>query len=112
LRERGVLIVGSGSITHNLRAIFKHPQGEPVPGWVTVFCDWIAEKIAAGNLEALSAYRTLAPHAVQNHPTDEHLLPLFVALGAANKIEGAQRLNRVMTHGILAMDAWLFDAEP
>lgn len=109
LREQGVLIVGSGSITHNLRAIFKHPRGEAVPGWMTEFCDWMAQQIKAGDLETLSAYRTLAPHAVQNHPTDEHLLPLFVALGAADKIAGAQRLNHVMTYGILAMDAWLFD---
>ncbi|HEX5337975.1 MAG TPA: class III extradiol ring-cleavage dioxygenase [Gallionella sp.] len=111
LREQGVLIVGSGAITHNLRAIFQHPQGEPVPGWVTEFRDWIAAQIAAGDLDALAAYRTLAPHAVRNHPTDEHLLPLFVALGAANNIDSAVHLNRVMTYGILAMDAWLFDPQ-
>lgn len=110
LREQGVLIIGSGSITHNLRAIFKHPKGEPVPEWVAEFCDWMAERIKAGDLAALSAYRTLAPHAVQNHPTDEHLLPLFVALGAANNIDKAQRLNHVMTYGFLAMDMWLFES--
>jgi len=109
LREQGVLIVGSGSITHNLRALFKHPSGAPAPEWVTEFCDWIAAKIKAGDLEALDAYRSRAPHAVQNHPTDEHLLPLFVALGAANQIDGAVHLNHVMTYGMLAMDAWLFD---
>ena len=69
----------------------------------------MAERIKAGDLAALSAYRTGAPHAVQNHPTDEHLLPLFVALGAADKIAGAQHLNQVMTYGLLAMDIWLFD---
>jgi 4,5-DOPA dioxygenase extradiol len=110
LREQGVLIVGSGSITHNLRAIFGHPQGEPAPDWVTEFCDWMAERIEAGDIGALRAYRTLAPHAAQNHPTDEHLLPLFVALGAADRVESAQRLNRVMTYGMLAMDAWVFGA--
>jgi 4,5-DOPA dioxygenase extradiol len=109
LREQGVLIVGSGAITHNLRAVFTHPQGEPAPQWVTEFCDWIAARIREGDLEALSSYRTLAPHAVQNHPTDEHLLPLFVALGAASKTDDAQHLNKVMTYGLLAMDAWLFD---
>ncbi|MBK9160695.1 MAG: dioxygenase [Nitrosomonadales bacterium] len=109
LREQGVLIVGSGSITHNLRALFNHPQGEPSPEWVTEFCDWIAEKIEAGDLEALVEYRSRAPHAVQNHPTDEHLLPLFVALGAAHDIRKSQRLNRVMTYGMLAMDMWQFD---
>jgi len=111
LREQGVLIIGSGSITHNLRALFQHPPGVPAPEWVTEFCDWVAERIAAGDLDALSDYRTRAPHAVQNHPTDEHLLPLFVALGAADKIAGAAHLNRVVTYGMLAMDAWLFDAE-
>lgn len=110
LREQGVLIIGSGAITHNLRAVFKHPQNEPAPQWVAEFCDWIAAKIAAGDLQALIEYRSRAPHAVQNHPTDDHLLPLFVALGAANKIDSAQHLNRVMTYGLLAMDAWLFDA--
>ncbi len=110
LREQGVLIVGSGSISHNLRALFRHPQGAPPPDWVTDFCDWIADKIAAGDIAALKDYRKLAPHAVENHPTDEHLLPLFVMLGAADHIAGAQRLNQVMTYGMLAMDAWLFDA--
>jgi len=111
LREQDVLIVGSGAITHNLRAIFRHPQGEPAPGWVTEFRDWIAARIAAGDLAALSAYRTLAPHALQNHPIDEHLLPLFVALGAADRVENAVHLNRVMTYGMLAMDVWLFDPQ-
>jgi 4,5-DOPA dioxygenase extradiol len=108
LREQGVLIVGSGSISHNLRALFKHPPGAPAPDWVTEFCDWIAGKIQSGDIDALSAYRTGAPHAVQNHPTDEHLLPLFVVIGAADKIDSSLRLNQVMTYGILAMDAWLF----
>lgn len=110
LREQDVLIIGSGSVTHNLHAVFKHPQGEPAPDWVTEFRDWIATKIAAGDLAALIEYRSRAPHAVQNHPTDEHLLPLFVALGAANRIDSALHLNRVMTYGLLAMDIWLFDA--
>jgi len=109
LSEEGVLIIGSGSITHNLGALRSHPQGAPAPRWVTEFCDWIAAKIAAGDSDALSAYRTLAPHAVQNHPTDEHLLPLFVALGAAGNIRKSQRLNSVMTFGMLAMDMWLFE---
>ena len=53
------------------------------------FCAWIAEKIAAGDLQALIDYRSRATYAVQNHPPDKHLLPLFVALGAANKIDSA-----------------------
>lgn len=111
LREQGVLIVGSGSITHNLRAIFKNPPGKQAPVWVMDFCDWVAQRISEGDVDALCAYRTLAPYAEVNHPSEEHLLPLFVVLGAATQVEGAQHLNRVMTFGMLAMDAWLFDSE-
>lgn len=109
LREAGVLIVCSGAITHNLRAIFRHPAGESAPEWVTEFCNWIADRIAAGDIDALAEYRKLAPHAVQNHPSDEHLLPLFVALGAADRIDRSRHVNQVMTYCLLAMDAWLFE---
>ena len=78
---------------------------------MTEFCDWIAGRINEGDLDTLSFYRTLAPYAELNHPSDEHLLPLFVALGAASKVEDAQHLNRVMTFGLLAMDVWVFDGE-
>jgi len=110
LSEQGVLIIGSGSITHNLNAIFKHPREAPVPAWVTEFCDWISAHIQSGDIAALSEYRTRAPHAVLNHPNDEHLLPLFVALGAADKIENSEHMNHIMTYGMLAMDAWKFTA--
>ena len=109
LREQGVLIVASGSITHNLRALFAHPQGQAVPEWVSAFCDWMSARIAEGDIAALLNYREFAPYAAQNHPTDEHLLPLFVALGAATDIKQSNHLNQVMTYGILAMDAWRFD---
>lgn len=109
LRDQGVLIVASGSITHNLRALFAHPQGQAVPEWVIAFCDWMTARIAAGDIASLLNYRELAPYAAQNHPTDEHLLPLFVALGAAEDITQSTHLNQVMTYGILAMDAWRFD---
>ncbi len=108
LREQNVLIIGSGAITHNLRAVFSHPAQQPVPAWVTEFCAWMDDKIQRQNFEALCDYRTLAPFALQNHPTDEHLLPLFVALGAAGGYRHATRLNQVQTYGLLAMDAWLF----
>src|SRR5450756_883971 len=49
--DQGVLIIGSGSITHNLRALFQHPPGVPAPEWVTEFCDWVAERIAAVDLD-------------------------------------------------------------
>lgn len=110
LREQGVLIIGSGAITHNLHAIFRHPSDRPAPAWVMEFRDWMAKRIAEGDMPSLLAYRGLAPHAAQNHLTDEHLLPLFVALGAAEDIRQSRHLNSVMTYGMLAMDMWVFES--
>jgi 4,5-DOPA dioxygenase extradiol len=110
LRNQGVLIIGSGSITHNLAETFRHVPGTRPPNWMEEFCDWIAACINAGDLETLCLYREKAPHAARNHPTDEHLLPLFTVLGAADRIDSGKRLNHVMTYGMLAMDMWLFDA--
>jgi 4,5-DOPA dioxygenase extradiol len=105
LRHEGVLILASGGATHNLRA-FAEDYDAPPPLWVQQFDDWLAEAIATGNLEALLNYRHLAPHAAENHPTDEHLLPLFVALGAG----GDQRtqLYKGYTYGAFSMAAYAF----
>lgn len=85
LRDEGVLILGSGAVTHNLAAFFAGgfaPDAEPQP-WVRTFADWLAGRIEEGDTRALVRYRENAPYARENHPTEEHLLPLFVALGAA-----------------------------
>jgi 4,5-DOPA dioxygenase extradiol len=112
LRDEGVLIIGSGSYTHNLRELDGGVQGEvdetPSAPWVDEFRNWFDAHIQASNLEALDAYRSLAPHAQRAHPTDEHLLPLFVAWGAAGEGAKARRFNQVVTHGTLAMDAYEF----
>jgi 4,5-DOPA dioxygenase extradiol len=84
LREDGVLIVGSGQITHNLRTADFSARPEDGDPRVTEFTDWFEEKLAQRDIEALLDYRAQAPHAVLMHPTDEHLLPIFAALGAAN----------------------------
>lgn len=106
LREQGVLIIGSGSFTHNLQAVFSGEAGEGIVPWVLAFMDWMDNKLQQGDLPALLDYRIQAPHAVQNHPTDEHLLPLYVALGAGGW--PALRLHRSVEYGALAMDAYQF----
>ncbi len=113
LAADGVLVLASGSLTHNLHEAFGGPGGlrpldeTPVP-WVRDFADWIAEKITAGDLDALLDYRARAPHAVRNHPTDEHLLPLYVALGAGRR--NGIRIHDAYNFGVLAMDAYRFVA--
>jgi 4,5-DOPA dioxygenase extradiol len=108
LLDEGVLVIGSGSLTHNLREFRARPGA--VEPYVREFQDWMKRCIDAKDVAALLDYRRLAPNAPRAHPTDEHLLPLFVAMGAASKLEDAHHLNPVMTFGLLAMDAWLFDA--
>ncbi|HEY6095170.1 MAG TPA: class III extradiol ring-cleavage dioxygenase [Gallionellaceae bacterium] len=109
LREQGVLVMGSGSVTHNLYEIMGHGQDDPVEPWVSEFDQWLAATLEAGRVADLLEYRKLAPNAVRNHPTEEHLLPLFVALGAAGTSAVATRVHASHTYGILAMDAYTFE---
>lgn len=106
LRERNVLVIRSGSFTHDLSSFRGQAVDEPAPDWVNDFADWFDDALQRNAMDDLLAYRTHAPHAVKNHPTDEHLLPLYVALGAGGK---ARRLHASATHSILRMDVYAFD---
>ena len=105
LRQRNILLVGSGSISHNLRAVFA-PGGKD-RAWVEGFTAWLEETIRDGGGEALLAAMREAPEAARNHPTDEHLLPLFFAFGAGGSGAG-RRLHHSYTWEVLAMDAYAF----
>ncbi|WP_416671863.1 dioxygenase family protein [Egbenema bharatensis] len=125
LRQEGVVILASGAITHNLQAFGQHElDAEPVD-WAVAFDQWIAETIAPPktssdishntnlqgliNIDALLDYRHLAPYAQQNHPTEEHLLPLFVALGAAGSTPRGTQLHASFTYGVLSMAAYALE---
>jgi 4,5-DOPA dioxygenase extradiol len=83
LRESGVLVIGSGFLTHGLPFITREMvTGEAVPGWSSEFDQWAAEALARGDVETLAAFRR-APGMPYAHPTADHFLPLFVTLGAA-----------------------------
>ncbi|GAB2584125.1 dioxygenase [Dyella jejuensis] len=109
LREQGVLVIGSGSITHNLHDVRAGYSEEREAPYVRPFISWIEEKMAAGDVSALLDYRRQAPFAERAHPTDEHLLPLYLALGAAGQTFHAQRIDAGIDHGFLAMDIYRFD---
>lgn len=108
LRQEGVLVVGSGSFTHNLAELAWDDLDAPAPGWVTEFADWFDAAIAENRTCDLVTYRHRAPHAADNHPTEEHLMPLFVALGAAGQTARPERLHTSSTFGALRMDAYAF----
>lgn len=108
LRHEGVLIVGSGSITHNLHEFRGQAIDAPAPSWVSDFGHWINDMLQTGQRNALLDYRRQAPFAERNHPTEEHLLPLFVAMGAGGDQLKAERLHTSYEHGVLAMDVYAF----
>jgi len=109
LREHGVLLIGSGSITHNLHDWRSYQQGKEAP-YVRPFIGWVEQKLQANDLPALFDYRQQAPFAAQAHPSDEHLLPLYFAMGAAGSdLLGARRIDAGIDMGFLAMDIYRFD---
>jgi 4,5-DOPA dioxygenase extradiol len=115
LADEGVLIFGSGSITHNLRRVFAggslHPQrNQPEIPESRAFRDWIAARSSTLDWDALLAYRERAPHAVDMHPTDEHLLPWYVAAGAGGRDAAPLRVHDSVEMGCLGMDAYAFGA--
>jgi len=108
LRNEDVLVLGSGSFTHDLRRYFGQAEDAAAPPDVVAFSDWMDEKLVAGDTQSLLNYRTAAPFAVQNHPTDEHLLPIFAALGAAGEGVKGTSVHSSADHGVLRMDAYTF----
>lgn len=104
LRARGVLVMGSGSMTHNLSEFFGGERA--VAPYVTEFSRWIESKLSAGDLDAVLDYRAQAPHASRAHPTEDHFLPLFFALGAAGAAARPSYLSREVMYSMLAMDAF------
>jgi 4,5-DOPA dioxygenase extradiol len=110
LAGEGVLIVGSGHLTHNLRELksVRETGIGPAAAYVSEFQSWVRDCIEARDLERLADYRRLSPHGARAHPTEEHFLPLFVALGAAAAGYRAERVLEHVEGGVLAMDAYLF----
>lgn len=108
--ERGVLILGSGGLTHNLGDIVGDAaDGDALP-YVGEFRDWFAKALRRHDLSALFDWRRQAPQAARAHPTTEHLLPLFVALGAAGEGAPVKTTFSDCQLGALALDAFFFGA--
>lgn len=110
LRDEGVLVVGSGGFSHNLRALdWQHAQA-PAYSWVAAFTDPLREALLEGDLARALEWTSL-PYAAQNHPTTEHLYPLYVALGAGGEGASGRLLHNAVEMGGLALDAFAFDSD-
>jgi 4,5-DOPA dioxygenase extradiol len=105
LREQGVLIVGSGSLTHNLYEVRgQHPQPA---AYAVEFTQWVREAMLSGDTEALLDYRQRAPHAQRAHPTEEHFLPLLVTVGAGSTGDPVEVIDGGIVYGVLAMESYV-----
>lgn len=106
LRDEGVLIVGSGGATHNLRELRR--EGGPVPPWARAFDDWLTAAVENGDREALVDWEKAAPEPRRSHPTEEHFLPIFVAMGAGGAGARGRRIHEGWSLGGLSMSAFEF----
>ena len=110
LRERGVLILGSGGATHNLPEIRQYQVKSPPPEYAAAFDAWLREGITRGQEDALLNYKEEGPSASRNHPYPaEHFLPLFVSLGAAGPGAKGRVLHKGFMYGVLSMAAYAWD---
>ena len=107
LRADGVLVLGSGAVTHNLAEFGRHGLDAAPIGYAHAFDDWLARALEANDEAGLLDWES-APHARRNHPSPEHFLPLFVARGAAGANARATRLHASWTYGFLSMAAYAF----
>lgn len=110
LRHRGILLIGSGSATHNLDEYFRggYDRNAVSPAWVSEFSDWLCRKIEANDVNSVLHCVDMGPHGRRNHPTLDHILPLFFAMGAGWDAECHHRIHTSIAHGVLAMDAYGF----
>ena len=109
LAEQGFLVVASGNVTHNLRDWQTLSMtGQPTPAYVQQFADWVHAQMSGRHTQALLDYRQTQPAGVRAHPRDEHLLPLFTALGAAGPDAQPQAFYRGISDHVIAMDGYAF----
>jgi 4,5-DOPA dioxygenase extradiol len=106
LREQGVLIVASGSMTHNLYEV-RQP-GSQAQAYAQEFTAWVRAAVLAKATQSVVAYRSEAPHAERAHPTDEHFLPLLIAMGATDDVDTVRVLDGGITYGVISMESYVW----
>ena len=111
LRDRDVLTIGTGAMTHNLQELMASglkPADAPAEAWAKDFADWVADRAREGAIDDLVHYRGRAPAATRAHPADDHFLPFFVAMGAAGEGTKGERIHASIEYAAMAMDAYEF----
>lgn len=109
LRDQGVLIVASGGMTHNLYD-FRQSDGQP-EAYAQEFTTWVQTAVRAKGINQLLVYRDEAPHAERAHPSEEHFLPLLIAMGATNEADEVSVLHGGISNGALSMESYAWGIE-
>lgn len=105
LRDQQILLIGSGSITHNLRELAWHGEASEVPEWASTFRNHVVQKLTHSDYPAVLAWNTI-PYVHRNHPTIEHFAPLFFSMGTGDRFS---IVHSSFTMGALGMDIYRFD---
>lgn len=105
LREQQILLIGSGSITHNLRELSRNDGENPVPEWASTFRNYVVNKLSHRDFDAVLDWNNI-PHVARNHPTLEHFAPIFFAMGTGSRFS---IVHSSFTMGSLGMDIYRFD---
>lgn len=105
LREQQILLIGSGSITHNLRELSRNGGENPVPEWASTFRNYVVNKLSHRDFDAVLDWNNI-PHVARNHPTLEHFAPIFFAMGTGSRFS---IVHSSFTMGSLGMDIYRFD---
>lgn len=108
LAQEGVLIIGSGSLTHNLYEFRMRETTGVAAAYAEEFSAWVRQTVLNGDKQRLLQTLQIAPYAERAHPTTEHFLPLLVAAGAAHALQPSTVLNGGIRHGVLAMESYVF----
>ncbi|KAK7268991.1 hypothetical protein RIF29_21705 [Crotalaria pallida] len=106
LKDEGVLIIGSGSATHNLRAM--DPRNNPPPTWAVEFNSWLIDSLIGGRYEDVNQYHKKAPYAKMAHPSPDHFFPLHVAIGAAGENSKAKLIHDTWDLGSISYASFGF----
>lgn len=110
LASAGFLIIGTGSMTHNLHDYMMCAQmNAPTPAYVHEFAEWVESRLSSQDIPSVLNYREIMPAAARAHPTEDHIMPLFVALGAAGAQARAERFYNGVDDYVIAMDGYQFE---
>lgn len=110
LREKDILIIGSGGTVHNLRTVKFGGDNGPIDNWALEFDEWLAQNLKNWDVESLFNYHSLEPTAKLAVPQygKEHFIPIFYAMGAADDQQNATLLHRSYRYGNLSHSVWQF----